>query len=408
MSSSPLAGMRVIDMSWVVAGPMIGRTLADFGATVVRVESAKRPDPTRAMGPQYGGKPGLEMSAIYQNMNAGKLGLTLNLSKIESREVVLELVQWGDILIESFAPGQMARWKLDYPTLRDINPAMIMVSTSLAGQTGPWSSLAGFGNVGAAFSSFQSLVGYPGQPSRGPIVPYTDFLGPRFALLSLLAAIDHRRRFGEGCYIDVSQIEAGLQFLGPQFAQFFATGDSATAIGNADLQMAPHGVYACREGDPLNSRWIAIAVRDDLDWARLAEHIGGVSLRRDARFEKMADRLVRRELLDALLGEWTSSRPAQAIETLLQADGIPAHVVASSSDMAADPHVAEEEIFRAVPHETFKKVVVEAARYCLSRTPAVLDRPAPRLGEHNHHVLQDLLGFDDHRIAVLKAAGALS
>src|ERR1700730_16620708 len=150
MSDLPLSDLKVVDLSWVVAGPVIGRALADYGARVVRVESGTRVETARVVGPFHGGKTGVENSALYGNVNAGKLGLALDLSVESAREVVRDLVRWADVLIEAFTPGVMTRWGLDYEALRQIKPDLIMLSTSLMGGTGPYSSFAGYGNVGAA------------------------------------------------------------------------------------------------------------------------------------------------------------------------------------------------------------------------------------------------------------------
>jgi crotonobetainyl-CoA:carnitine CoA-transferase CaiB-like acyl-CoA transferase len=183
-----LADLKVADFSWVVAGPVVGRALADFGATVVRVESSTHIETARMMQPFYDGTPGAENSALYGTCNAGKLGLTLNLKQPEGRAVARDLIGWADVVIESFSPGQMERWGLDYESVQSLNPSVIMLSTSLMGQTGPAAKLAGYGNIGASASGYQDLVGWPDRPPIGPFGPYTDYVGPRFSLA--LAAAD--------------------------------------------------------------------------------------------------------------------------------------------------------------------------------------------------------------------------
>lgn len=265
----PLEGLRVLDFAWAVAGPVIGRALADFGAAVVRVESSKRIETARMMGPFPGGKLDPQKSGLYENCNAGKLGLTLNLASEEGRAIVRDLVRdWADVVVESFSPGQMGDWSLGYDALRQLKPDLIMVSTSLMGQTGPWTSFSGFGNVGAAISGYQAIVGWPDAPPVGPFRPYTDFTGPRFALVSLLAALDHHRRTGEGCWLDVSQAESGIQFQAPYIARCAATGEVVTPQGNRDAQMAPNGVFACLPLPPNEEGWVAITARSDREWQR--------------------------------------------------------------------------------------------------------------------------------------------
>ena len=198
MTIRPLEGLKVLDLAWVVAGPVIGRTLADYGATVVRVETRKRVDTSRVMGPFPDGRMDVQQSALFENCNAGKLGLTLDLASPGGQQVARDLARWADVVVESFSPGQMRRWGLDYEALSADHPDLIMLSTSLMGQTGPYAQFAGYGNIGAAMAGFQQLVGWPGELPVGPFGPYTDYVGPRFSIVALLAALDHRRRTGEG------------------------------------------------------------------------------------------------------------------------------------------------------------------------------------------------------------------
>jgi crotonobetainyl-CoA:carnitine CoA-transferase CaiB-like acyl-CoA transferase len=407
MSDLPLSDLKVVDLSWVVAGPVIGRALADYGARVVRVESGTRVETARVVGPFHGGKTGVENSALYGNVNAGKLGLALDLSVESAREVVRDLVRWADVLIEAFTPGVMTRWGLDYEALRQIKPDLIMLSTSLMGGTGPYSSFAGYGNVGAAMAGFQNIIGWPDRPPHGPFGPYTDYVGPRFSLVILLAALDHRRRAGQGCMIDLSQAEAGIHFLAPQMADYFTQGRVTERLGNRDPHMAPHGIYPCRDREDGLVSWIALAVRDDAEWRRLAAIIDGEELARDPRFATLADRLHDVEQLDDIVGAWTQTLTSQEIEVMLQAAGIPAHTVATSGDALVDPQLAFLGHFIELDHPLHGKTVVERSRYQLSDTPAETTRVAPTIGRDNAYVLREILGYDDEHIAALETSGVL-
>ena len=231
MSDRILEDLKVVDLTWVVAGPRVSRALADYGATVVHVESSRRIETARVAGPFQDGVFGPEHSLMYGNGNVGKLGVTLDLAREEARGVMRDLLRWGDVFIESFTPGVVQRWGLSYDDVQALNPSIIMVSTCLMGQDGPFASYAGYGTAGAGMSGFQNLAGWPGRPPIGPFGPYTDYVGPRFALPLLLAALDHRRRTGEGCYIDHSQSESGQFFLAPEFADYFVTGRSLEYSG---------------------------------------------------------------------------------------------------------------------------------------------------------------------------------
>jgi crotonobetainyl-CoA:carnitine CoA-transferase CaiB-like acyl-CoA transferase len=400
-----LAGLRVLDLSWVVAGPMIGRALADCGATVVRVESGGRIETARAMGPYYGGEEGVERSVVYGNANAGKLGVTLDLGHPEARDVVRALAAQADVVVESFSPGTMAKWGLDHEALRAANPRLIMLSTSIAGQTGPLSRTVGYGNIGASLAGYMHLTGWPELPPLGPFGPYTDFLGPRTALVALLAALDDRRRTGRGRYIDVSQVEAGVWFLSAELVAHERSGVVPQRCGNRDAGMAPHGVYPCRpEHD--EDRYVAVAVRDDAEWAALTALLDRPDLA-GPRLRDLPGRLAHLDELDAAVAAWTSQRTAADAEKALQDAGVAAHVSASSRDLAVDPQLAHLGHHVRLPHPLLGEVVVEGPRWRFSGSAAGVRRAAPVLGQDTDLVLGALLGHGPDRIAELRAAGVL-
>ena len=266
----PLSGLKIVDLFWAMAGPASTRALADYGATVVRVESKRRLDTCRTIGPYVNNQPGINNSGIFINLNAGKLGITLDLSKEEGRAVFRDLVRWGDIVTESFSPKAMRAWGLDYEALHRLKPDLIMVSSCLMGQTGPFSKFAGYGNLAAAMCGFGNLCGWPDRAPAGPYGSYTDCVAPRFTIASILAALDYRRRTGRGQYIELSQAEASMHFLSPALLDFIANDYVQTSLGNRDRHLAPHGVYPCAGEDS----WIAIACTTDEQWNVLCELMG--------------------------------------------------------------------------------------------------------------------------------------
>lgn len=403
-TSAPLAGVRVLDLAWVVAGPLIGRTLADFGACVVRIDSSRRVETARLMGPFPGGVYDVQQCGLYENTNAGKLGLSLDLRHPEAHAVVRDLAAWADIAVESFTPGQMARWGLDYAALRQINPGLIMVSTSLMGQSGRHARYSGYGNHGAAISGFQNIVGPEGGPPVGPYGPYTDFLAPRFGLPAVLSALDHRRRTGQGVYLDVSQSEAGMQFLAPQIAEASMTGRSQGCAGNRDPGMAPHGVFAAKGWDS----WVAIAVADDEAWLRLARAIGEARLLEDPDLRSLEGRRKREAELEAAISAWTRTRTAEEIVGLLQENRVAAHLAVASEDFIRDPQLLSRGHFVRLPHPLSGEAVIEASHMRLSRTPAAYPRSAPVYGRDNATVLREILRYDEARIARLVEADILA
>lgn len=400
----PLDGLKVLDLTWVVAGPVIGRALADFGATVIRVESSTRVETARHMQPFYGGKPGPENSSLYVTCNAGKLGVTVDLSTERGREVARRLAAWSDVVIESFSPGQMRRWGLDYATLSASRADLIMLSTAIMGQTGPFARLAGYGNVGAALSGFQDIVGWPDLPALGP---FTDYVGPRFALTTLLAALDRRRRTGEGCYIDVAQVEAGVYFQSAEMADYNRNGTVVHRAGNADRAFAPHGVYRCQPEADGTERFAAVAVRADQQWRELAALMERADLAADPELGTPAGRRARSAELDALVDAWTAGQSAEDVERRLQERGIPAHVSASSRDFCTDPQLAHRGHLVRVPHPLHGTATVEGPRYLLSETPGRVGRAAPVFGQDNEYVLTELLGYSQEEYQAMTDEGVL-
>jgi crotonobetainyl-CoA:carnitine CoA-transferase CaiB-like acyl-CoA transferase len=395
----PLNGVKFLDFMWVLAGPGITRSMADYGATVVRIESVARVDPTRTVGPFKDNNTGAEHSALFGNNNAGKFGLTLDLAKPEARAVVLDLVRWADVVCESFSPKAMRAWGFDYESLRAVKPDIIMLSTCLMGQTGPLARFAGFGNLAAALCGFYNLVGWPDRLPSGPFSAYTDYIAPRFGLAAVMAALIHRKRTGQGQYIDQAQAESALQFLTVPILDTVTSGRKYSPVGNDDSEHAPHGVYPAAGED----RWVAIASRTEDQWRALCAAMDQRQLDEDLRFKTFAARRQHRDELDRLIGEWTRARTPLETEQMLQARGVPAHTVQNTFDANADPQLLHREHFVRVNHPVAGDTFVENARFKLSRTPAQVTRAAPTLGQDNQYVLEKLLGYSDDRISDLVA-----
>jgi len=402
-TAGPLADVRVLDFFWVMAGPAATRVLADYGAVVVRVESTERLDTARTLAPFLRAELGPENSGCFQNLNAGKRMLTLDVSHPEGRAVALDLVRWADVVCESFSPGRMAKLGLDYASLRAVRPDVIMLSSCLMGQTGPLARFAGYGNLAAAISGFSHLGGWPDRAPAGPFSAYTDYVSPRFTAAVLLAALDHRRRTGEGQYIDFSQAEASLHFLGPWILDWTVNGRLHDRCGNDDPDLAPHGVYPAAGED----RWIAIAVSDDAQCRALCTAMARPDLAADTRYANAAGRLAHAEELDRALAKWTRSRGRQEAAALLQAHGVAAYAVQNSTDCVADPQLLHRGHFVPVTHPTHGTVLLEGSRFHLSRTPATPPAIAPTFGADNEMVLREILGYDEDRVTALVAAGVL-
>ena len=399
----PLDDVKVVDFMWALAGPGTTRTLADYGATVVRIESASRVDGARTVGPFHNNKTANDGSGLFGTYNAGKLGLALDLSKRQARGVVLDLVRWADVVCESFSPKAMRAWRLDYESLRELKPDLIMLSSCLMGQTGPMSSFVGFGNMAAAVSGFYNLCGWPDRPPSGPFAAYTDYLAPRFGAVSVLAALDYRRRTGKGQYIDQSQAESALHFLTPALLDYAANGRMEQGLGNSDPNCAPHGVYPALGQE----RWIAIACVTEQHWRALCAAMNRGDLASNETFATLAARHRNSDQLDQIIEEWTRGLTDHAAEVLLQSLGIPAAALQDSKDVCHDPQLARRGYITEIEHTAYGKTVFEGPRFLLSRTPARIARRAPAVGGDNQYVLQSILGYDDGRITELVTAGVL-
>ncbi|MEZ5411956.1 MAG: CoA transferase [Acidimicrobiales bacterium] len=397
-----LAGLKVLDMMWIMAGPTSTGVLAQYGATVVRVENAGRIDTVRLLPPYFGGKAGRETSFAFGSINAGKLSVTLDPNIPEARDVIRDLVRWADVVTESFSPKAMAAWGLDYASLRRIKPDLIMISSCLFGQTGPYALVAGYGTMGAAIGGMVQPTGWPDQPPAGPYGAYTDACAPRISVAAILAAVEHRDRTGEGTYLDQSQIEASLHYMTPAILDHQITGNPWDRMGNDDPELCPHGVYPSA-GD---NEWVAIAVRSVDDWRALATAIGRDDLAADPALGTAEGRRARQAELDAAIAAWTADRPPGDAEAVLQARSVPAHAVVHSHMDELDPQLVHRQHLVPVLHEGQPERVVERTRIELSRTPPD-PHHIPAMGQHTDQILRDVLGYDEARVAQLRACGAL-
>ena len=391
----PLEGVKILDLFWVLAGPGATRMLADYGAEVVHIESMARPDTLRVIPPYQFNHPHMEGAGGFQSANANKLGLTLDLGKAEGREVALELARWADVVTESFAPGVIDRYGLGWETLRAAKPELVMISSCLLGQTGPWRDLTGFGNLAASVTGFQPLASWPGRPPAGPYGAYTDFIALRYNAACILAALEHRDRTGEGQHIDQAQAEAALHFLAPAFLDYTVNGRVPGSVGNHDRELHPHGVFPCA-GD---GAWVAIAVRGESDWRALCEVLEAPEL--ESRHDEHA-------AVDAAIASWTREREASEVEARLQERGVPAHAVLDTPGLFACPQLQHRDHYLEIGHKIYQTTTIESSRLRLSRSRPRVPETALHFGRDNRHVLESILGYGPERIADLSARGVLS
>jgi len=395
------AGTTILEFGGGAAGPVATRYFADHGATVIRVESRRRPDFLRLLRLTPDSPGGLDGAHHFAVLNANKLSVALDLSRPEGVAVARRLALWADAVAENFAPGAMAKWGLDYASLVKERPDLVMISTCLNGQTGPERHYPGFGGQGSALAGFNHLTGWPDREPVGPFGTITDSLSPRFAALLLATALLHRRRTGQGQHLDLAQVEAGIVCLSESMVTFAANDEVLTRAGNRSRHAAPHGVFPCAGKD----RWVAIVVHDDDDWRRLVRAIGEPAWAKDAALATSAGRLAHDGEVERRLAEWTAGREAIAIAELLQAAGVEAGPVEDFADLHADPQLAHRGHFRDVEHAVLGRHPVETHAMRFSAMAPKIQAPAPRLGEHTEHVLRDLLGMEAGEFAQLRGAG---
>lgn len=401
-------GLKVLEFGGGAAGPLGTRYFADHGATVVRVESRQRPDFVRLLRYTPGAEGGLDASHMFAMVNCNKYGIALNMSHPKGPEIARRLVKWADVLAENFAPRAMAKWRLDYESLRAIKPDLIMISTCLNGQTGPDRNYPGFGGQGSALSGFNHLTGWPDREPLGPYGTITDSLSPRLVALLVGSALLYRRRTGQGQYIDLSQVEGGVTCLNENILTYTANGEMLGRLGNRSRHAAPHGAFRCAPQGDDDDRWVAIAVHDDDDWRRFRQAIGDPGWAGDARFATAAGRLTHVDELEDQVTAWTRKRPAKEVMTTLQAAGIDAGVVQNFEDLNRDPQLAHREHFREVEHPVIGKHLCEMMAMRFSETPGDIRTPAPCLGEHSEYVYREMLGMSAEEYAALDKEGVFT
>ncbi|MDE0496323.1 MAG: CoA transferase [Acidimicrobiaceae bacterium] len=406
-TSPPLEGVKVLDFMWAMAGPAASRVLADYGAEIIRVESANKLDAVRSIQPFHDDVGDPDGSGLFSNLNAGKRGLALDMSKPEALEVIWDLIDWADVILESFSPKAMTGWGMGWEQVRERRPDVVMASSCLMGQTGPLAMLAGFGTMAAAISGFFYPVGWPDRAPSGPFTAYTDYTSPRWLVAAVMGALEHRRQTGRGQYVDLSQSEAALHLMAPALLERTTNGRIWEAASNRDLVFAPQGAYktaaGSSPGEDHDDNWIAISCVDDDQWVALAGALG----RDDLASLSSAERHARHDELDELISAWTRGRNGYELMAELQTAGVAAHVVQNSPEFTVDPQIIHRQHLVEVPHAKQGTTTVENTRFVLSRTPARVDYGGPTLGEHTFEVLTETLAYDGDRIAELAVAELL-
>ncbi|MEX1254171.1 MAG: CoA transferase [Dehalococcoidia bacterium] len=414
----PLAGVRVLDLGVVWAGPHCTRLLADMGAQVIKVESPDTFDPIRGprrpASPRAGvypdrdpGERPYNRHAYFNERNRNKLGMTIDLKRPEGRELLLKLAAISDVLVENFSTGAMERLGLGYDVVSAVRPDIVYLSMPAFGNTGPEAHYAGYGATSDQLSGLVSLTGYGPEDLQSPGINLSDPVAGTHAAAAILAALLARHRTGEGCYIDLSHREATARLLGPEIVEWQLTGEAPLARANRHPAKAPHGVYACR-GDGFDKlttgdRWLALSISTDDEW-RAACNVLDID---DERFATAEARLEHVDKLDALVAERARDRDADELMHALQRAGVPAADVRSADRLFADAQLKARHYWRLVEHPEAGAREILGFPWRMPELPEVEMAPAPCLSEHNRPVLRDVLGLPEDEIDGLEAQGVI-
>lgn len=399
-NKGPLAGITVVEMGQLIAGPFCGQLLGDMGADVIKLEAPGEigkggGDPMRGWG---GGAQPMWWEVIARNKRA----VSCNLRDADGQALARRLIARADILIENFRPGTLERWGLSPDVLMAGNPGLIIVRVSGYGQSGPYSSRAGFGGIGEAMGGWRAIVGDPDRPPSRMGVSIGDTLAATYGAMGALAALNHRHATGKGQIVDSALYEAVLQVMESLVPDYVASGHVRERSGSVLPGIAPSNVYPCKDGDYL------IGANQDTVFGRLCDAMGRPELAKDPRYVNHVPRGKHQEELDTLIGDWTKALTIAELEDKMVAAGVPAGRLYRPQDMLDDPHFQARDAIIGVPHPRWGEVKMQNVFPKLSATPGSVRRRAPEtIGQDNADVYGEMLGLDEAALADLQARGII-
>lgn len=396
----PLAGIRVLDIGTLIAGPFAATMLGDFGAEVIKVEQPGMGDALR--GTPQGGRAARSENWLVEGRN--KKSVTLNLRVAAGQEILRELVRHSDVLIENFTPGTLERWGLGWEALRAINPRLIMVRVSGYGQTGPYAQRSGYDRIALGFSGYMYPTGFPDRYPVRPAFPTADYNTGTFAALATMLALYQRdaQGGGEGQMIDLALYEATFRITADMMTKFARTGAIRERIGNRNPTFAPAGTFKTRDG-----RFVQIAAGGDKVWQRLTAAMGRPELATDERYARSRARIERADELEQLLAEWIAERDFADIEARLVEANVPFGGIYTAADIADDPHFRARGNIVTVPDEEEGDIAMPGVVPTLGSTPGRIAFAGPPLGRHNEEIYGGLLQKSAAELAALAADGVI-
>jgi crotonobetainyl-CoA:carnitine CoA-transferase CaiB-like acyl-CoA transferase len=386
MNQGVLNGLRVLDFTRVLAGPYATRILGDFGAEVIKVQSKKTAEGAESNATGY-----------FNHWHRNKRSITLDMSYPEAKGIVLELVKISDLVIENFSPRVMSNWGLDYERLKEVKPDLIMLSMSAMGQKGPWKDDVAYGPTLQALSGLTYLTSPTKETPMGIGYAYADPITGLYAAFAALSALEYRDRTGKGLYIDLSEYEGVCSLIGPTLLDSSLNHRNIFPQGNrsVDLPAVPYGCYQCAGID----RWCVIAVFDEGEWGSLCRVLGHPEWTKEERFSTLSKRKENEEELNKFIEQWTLQHTPEELVNLLQKAGISAGVVQNAEDLATDPHLISRDFFVQLEHPVLGKTVSDTSPIRFDEGSRGEWKAAPLLGEGNHYVFKELLGFTEDKLS---------
>lgn len=401
MTPQPLAGVRVLDFCWMIAGPLTTRLLADLGAEVIKVESMARVDRIREVGVQPP-VPHAETNGVFNDCNTNKKSILLNLNHERGIQLAKELAAVSDVVTSNFTPDRMDRWGLGYEQFRAVNSGIIVASMPVMGTEGPHSGWRAVGNGVIAMAGLNAHSGFPNRAPVGLGTLHSDFTSPYFGALAISAALHHRQKTGEGQFIELAQYEATVHLLDTEPLEYLVNRHDPPRRGNHSRRYAPHGVYRCTGED----RWIAIAVDTHNQWLNFCRVLGLEILTTRRELATLDGRLTAADEIDRAIEAKTAVCDAWALADALQAAGIPASPVETVGDLVGRDPLGRS-LFAEIDHPAGVSMLLQHEPITWNGERLPIER-APFLGEHTADVLGELLGLDEHALADLAAEGVLS
>lgn len=393
--AGPLAGLRVVEMGQLIAGPFCGQLLGDMGAEVIKIEPPGKGDPMRQWGRG-------EHSLWWEVVSRNKKSVSANLRLPEGQALARRLIARADILIENFRPGTLEGWNLDPRDLLESHPGLIVVRISGYGQTGPYSRRAGFGGIAEAMGGWRYIVGEPDRPPSRMGISIGDTLAATYGCIGALSALHHRSLTGRGQIVDSALYEAVLQVMESLIPEYSVDGFIRQRSGSTLPNIAPSNVYRCADGEYL------VAANQDTVFARLCQAMGRPELADDERYATHVARGRNQRELDAVIEAWTRTRRIDEVEAIMIEHGVPAGKIYRAPEMLEDPHFAAREAIVEVPHPRWGSIKMQNVFPKLSETPGRVRSPAPRsVGQHNDEIYQSLLGLEPKALAELAASGVI-